>query len=153
MRRAACSQDPLPLCCGLTQSSIPKGGQARTFHQHHISCRGKEKLLTSVLLDEKLKPSITEEQYCVFQNTRFPLTKWQFTTTGNIPFWIPQWRLVSPSWGHQGPQLSETLKIAQNINGNKPKWQIFTEIKYSLKQRKPKPGKCSTSFLRMRNSF
>lgn len=46
-----------------------QGGQARTFHQHHIRCRVKEKSLVSVLLNEKLKPSIAEEQYYVFQNT------------------------------------------------------------------------------------
>lgn len=29
-----------------------------------------------MLLNEKLKLSIAEEQYYVFQNTRFPLAKW-----------------------------------------------------------------------------
>ena len=29
-----------------------------------------------MLLNEKLKPSIAEEQYYVFQSTCFPLTKW-----------------------------------------------------------------------------
>lgn len=53
-----------------------QGGQAGTFHQHHVHCRVKEKSLVPVLLNEKLKPSMAEEQYYVFQNTRLPLTKW-----------------------------------------------------------------------------